>query len=51
MVPPSDSTRQALRGYLAVNGPFVWQPDAFDYDFLGRGAVYLLMSSPEYQIQ
>jgi hypothetical protein len=46
MVPPSESTREALRGYLAVNGPFAWGPDAFDYDFLGRGAVYLLMSSP-----
>ena len=52
MISPSDATRQALRGYLATDGPqFVWAPDAFDYDFLGRGAIYLLMSSPEYQLQ
>jgi Protein of unknown function (DUF1800) len=52
MVTPSDSVRQALRGFLAVDGdPFAWGPDSFDYDFLGRGAIYLLMSSPEYQLQ
>ena len=52
MIPPSDTLRQALRGYLAADGSrFVWAPDAFDYDYLGRGALYLLMSSPEYQLQ
>ena len=52
MIPPSDATRQALRGYLATDGPqFALGPDSFDYDFLGRGAIYLLMSSPEYQLQ
>ena len=52
MTPLPDALRKALRDYLAANDdPFVWTPDAFDYDYLGRGALYLLMSSPEYQLQ
>ena len=51
MVSPSDTLREALRGYLAADGdPFAWTPDLFDYDYLGRGALYLLMSNPEYQL-
>ncbi len=31
--------------------PSSGRPILFDYDYLGRGALYLLMSSPEYQLQ
>ena len=50
LIPPSETLRDALRGFLAPAGtPFVWSPASYDY--LGRGAIYLLMSSPEYQLQ
>ena len=51
MVSPSETLREALRGFLAADDPFAWTPDLFDYDYLGRNALYLLMSSPEYQLQ
>ncbi len=52
MTPLPDALRNTLRTYIAANDDqFVWTPDAFDYDYLGRGALYLLMSSPEYQLQ
>ncbi len=49
MVPPSDTLRTALREYLAGAGePFVWNADSFDSRVASS---FLLMSSPEYQIQ
>ena len=51
MVAPSDTLREALRGYIAAVGePFVWGP-IHRSTIVGRGALYLLMSSPEYQLQ
>jgi uncharacterized protein DUF1800 len=50
MVEPSDALRQAVRSYLALSGePFVWTP--LSYDYFGRGALYLLIGSPEFQVQ
>ena len=50
MITPSDTLRKALRDYLALSGdPFVWNTQT--YDNFARGLVFLLMSSPEYQMQ
>jgi hypothetical protein len=48
MVPPSAASRAAVRGYLTSAGPFAWTADAPAR--WGRGALTLLMSSPEYQL-
>jgi hypothetical protein len=49
MVPPSEISRRALRDYLTSAGPFQWTPDSPSR--WGRGALSLLMSSPEYQLE
>ena len=50
MITPSASLRQALRDFLADAGePLAWSADAADR--WGRGAIHLLMVSPEYQLQ
>jgi hypothetical protein len=50
VVAPSARLREALRSYLSNAGdPFVWTPQSYDY--FGRGAMYLVMASPEYQLQ
>ena len=46
----SDVLRGTLRSYLAPLGePFAWDPTSFEY--FGRGAIYLVLASPEYQLQ
>jgi len=46
----SDVLRGTLRSYLAPLGePFAWAPTSFEY--FGRGAIYLVLASPEYQLQ
>ncbi len=50
MITPSDTLRKALRDYLALSGdPFVWKTQSYDY--FARGLIFLLISSPEYQMQ
>ncbi len=49
MVPPSENLRRALRDYLSSAGPFAWTTDSPNR--WGRGALDLLMVSPEYQLQ
>jgi hypothetical protein len=50
LVAVSDAVRAALRAYIALAGtPLVWAPQLYDY--IGRVAIYLMMSSPEYQLQ
>ena len=49
MVAPSSASRRALHDYLASAGPFAWNADSPNR--WGRGALDLLMSSPEYQLQ
>jgi|SRR5215471_589336 len=45
----SDVLRQSLRSYIVLFGdPFTWTPASYD---LARGAIYLVMASPEYQLQ
>jgi len=46
----SDPLRASLRTYLGLSGqPFRWSPASYvDY---ARGAIYLVMASPEYQLQ
>ncbi len=45
----SDTLRDAVRNFLALSGdPFVWTPASYGF---GRGALFLMMSSPEYQLQ
>ena len=50
MLAPSATLRRALSDYLARMGPFQWNTDDIA-DRWGRGAVRLLLSSPEYQVQ
>jgi len=46
----SDPLRKSLRTYLALAGePFHWSPAW--YANYARGAIYLVMASPEYQLQ
>jgi uncharacterized protein (DUF1800 family) len=46
----SDVLRETLRSYLAPPGqPFTWTSASFEY--FGRGAIYLVLASPEYQLQ
>ena len=50
LVTVSDVLREALRRYLALSGdPFVWTPASCES--FGRGAIFLVMASPEYQLQ
>ena len=50
MIPPSDALRAAMRDYIAGFGlPFPWTPPS--YDNVVRGVIFVLMSSPEYQMQ
>jgi uncharacterized protein (DUF1800 family) len=49
MVAPSETSRRALRDYLTSAGPFAWT--AGSPNRWGRGAISLLMSSPEYQLE
>src|SRR5262245_647077 len=49
LVGVSEPLRESLRGYFALAGEFVWGSQMLT--IFGRGAVYLMLSSPEYQIQ
>ena len=50
VVAVSEPLRDSLRGYFALAGePFVWGPQMLTT--FGRGSLYLMLSSPEYQIQ
>ena len=50
MPPPSAALRRALGAYLAQMGTWRWNLDDVA-DRWGRGAVRLVLSSPEYQLQ
>jgi hypothetical protein len=42
--------RGVLRDFLTQTGaPFPWTPESNDY--FGRDLVYLVLASPEYQVQ
>jgi uncharacterized protein (DUF1800 family) len=49
VVAPASTLHEALRGFLATADPFVWNSQA--YSRFARGSLYLLMSSPEFQLQ
>jgi uncharacterized protein (DUF1800 family) len=49
VVAPADSLRSVLRNHFALSDPFVW--NAGSYSYFARGALYVLMASPEYQLQ
>jgi hypothetical protein len=49
LVEVSGPLREALRQYIAAFGPFAWTPQT--REAFGRGIVYLVMASPEYQLQ
>lgn len=50
MPEPSAALRRAVKDYLAGMGPFRWNQDDVA-DRWGRGALRLMLSSPEYQLQ
>jgi len=50
LIPDTDALRGQLLDFVKrVNDPFMWTPQSYDY--LGRDLVYLVLSSPEYQVQ
>ena len=50
LIPNTDALRSALGDFLKQAGnPFPWTPP-FD-DYFGRDVIYLVLSSPEYQVQ
>jgi uncharacterized protein (DUF1800 family) len=50
LIPSADALRSVLRNFVKqVSDPLVWTPQSFDY--LGRDLIYLILSSPEYQVQ
>ena len=50
VIPDSDALRGVLRDFLKQTGnPFPWTPPSDDY--FGRDVIYLVLSSPEYQVE
>ena len=50
LIPATDGLREVLRTFLKqAADPFDWTP--ISYDYAGRGALYLALASPEYQVQ
>ncbi len=50
LIPATDGLRDVLRTFLKqAADPFDWNPTSYDY--AGRGALYLVLASPEYQVQ
>ena len=50
IVTPAAALRDSLRGVLTAAGePFTWGSSMYDY--FGRAVLFLLMASPDYQVQ